>query len=169
MAEEEQELELDVEEGGGSKKKLIIIIAAAVLLLGGGAAFFFIGGDDTAAADEQTEEQTEQEAKLPAIYVGVPGAIISPIKGERKDRMVQIKMSFVVRGPESEDKVKKHMPRLKNDLLTLVSQSKADVIITPEGRNKLQQDLLTVVQQTMTQLEGDNHIEKVLFVSFVMQ
>ena len=78
-------------------------------------------------------------------------------------------MSFVVRGPESEDKVKKHMPRLKNDLLTLVSQSKADVIITPEGRNKLQQDLLTVVQQTMTQLEGDNHIEKVLFVSFVRQ
>ncbi|WMS87680.1 flagellar basal body-associated FliL family protein [Pleionea litopenaei] len=169
MAEEEQELELDVEEKGG-KGKLIIIIAAAVVLIGGGiAAWLFLGGDDEPVQEEVSEEQQQEPEKGPAIYVGVPEAIISPLSGNSRNRMVQIKVSFVVRSPESEDVVKKHMPRLKNDLLTLVSGANADEIITPEGRQKLQQDCLKTAQQTMVTLEGAEHIEKVLFVSFVMQ
>ncbi|NVJ60328.1 MAG: flagellar basal body-associated FliL family protein [Gammaproteobacteria bacterium] len=172
MADEEQELELEVEGGGGKSKMLLIIIGAvAVLLIGAGAAWFFLSGEDDSGDSPDSTETTEQvdEVKAPAIYIGVPEAIVSPVAGESKDRIVQIKMSFVVRSPESEDLVKKHMPRLKNDLLMLVSASSADRIITPEGRNELQTKCLEVVQQTMKQLEGAEHVEKVLFVSFVMQ
>ncbi|MEE4245120.1 MAG: flagellar basal body-associated FliL family protein [Kangiellaceae bacterium] len=168
MADESQDLELDVE-GGGSKTKLFLIIGAAVALLGGAAAFFFLSGDDDSAGDSAETSEEVEEIKEPAIYVGVPEAIISAIKGNKKDRMVQIKMSFLVRGAEAEEAVKKHMPRLKNDLLLLVGQQIADDIITPDGRNTLQEKALTVVQETMTQLESKPMIEKVLFVSFVMQ
>ncbi len=168
MADNETELELDVgEESGGGKLKIIIIVAVALILAGGGAFFFLSGGDE--AAEAETVEENGAKQKQPAIYVGVPEAIISPLKGKTRNRMVQIKMSFVVRGSQSASLVKTHMPRLKNDLLTLVSAADADEVIKPEGRLKLQQEALKVVQATMTQLEGNPHIEKVLFVSFVMQ
>jgi flagellar FliL protein len=171
MAEKENELELEVGEKGGGKLK-IIIIGVVALLLGGAGAFFFLSGDDQAEAATEEQGGTSQEqavVKEPAIYVGVPEAIISPVKGKTRTRMVQIKMSFMVRGAESEERVKTHMPRLKNDLLSLVSAADADEIIKPEGRQKLQQQALEVVQNTMTELEGKPYIEKVLFVSFVMQ
>lgn len=172
MADEEQELELEVEDGG-SKSKLWIIIGAVTvaLIIGVGGTWFFLSGDDSEAVTTDGDETADAtaEVKAPAIYIGVPEAIVSPVKGEARDRMVQIKMSFVVRSPESEDLVKKHMPRLKNDLLMLVSAANADRIITPEGRNELQQQCLDVVQKTMQQVEGAEHVEKVLFVSFVMQ
>ncbi|WP_444994693.1 flagellar basal body-associated protein FliL [Aliikangiella sp. IMCC44359] len=177
MANDDQDLELDVEggveSGGGGKSKLIIIIiVAAVLLLGGGvAAYFLLGSDETSDATAETSEEGEKVEvnKEPAIYVGVPEAITSNIPGQSKSRTVQIKMSFMVRGDEAEDNVKTHMPQLKNDILMLVSQQSADELKTPEGRIKLQEQALETVQTTLKDLVGEPTVEKVLFISFVMQ
>jgi len=175
MANDDQDLELDIDgddgaeesEGGGKSKKLIIIIAAVVLLLGGGAAaFFLLGGDDS--ANPEAEEEVVEE-KEPATYVGVPEAITSNIPGKKKNRTVQIKMSFMVRGSEAQDAVKSHMPQLKNDVLMLVSLQSADELQTPEGRQALQQKSLETVQATLTDLVGKPTVERVLFISFVMQ
>ena len=137
MAQDDQDLELDVEEGGaeGGKdsKKMIIIIAAAVLLLGGGAAAFFLMGDDSAPVEEETASDEVVEEKAPAIYVGVPNAITANLPGAKKSRTVQIKLSFLVRSTEAKDNVKLHMPQLKNDVLMLLSQKSADELKTPEG------------------------------------
>ncbi len=170
MANEDQDLELDVEEKKGGSKMMIIIIAAVVLLGGGGAAAFFLMGDDKAkpAAAEGEETEVVVEKETPE-YVGVPESITSNLPGKHKSRTVQIKMSFMVRGSDKVDLVKDHMPRLKNDVLMLVSQQSADELKTPEGRTLLQERSLETVQATMTDLVGDPTIAKVLFVSFVMQ
>ncbi|WP_196137331.1 flagellar basal body-associated FliL family protein [Aliikangiella sp. G2MR2-5] len=167
MANEDQDLELDIEEdeSGGLSKKFILIGAAAVLLIGAGVAAYFIfaGG-----SGDEVEEAAE-EVKLPAQYVAVPEAITSNIAGKRKNRTVQIKMSFMVRGDDAVKSVKDHMPRLKNDVLMLVSQQSADELRTPEGRVALQQKSLETVQASLTTLVGEPLVEKVLFISFVMQ
>jgi flagellar FliL protein len=147
---------------------MMIIIAAVVLLAGGGAgAFFFMGGEEKKPAEGEEAEVVEE--KEPPEYVGVPESITSNLPGKHKSRTVQIKMSFMVRGSDKVDLVKDHMPRLKNDVLMLVSQQSADELRTPEGRTLLQERSLETVQATMTDLVGDSTIEKVLFVSFVMQ
>lgn len=171
MAEDDQDLELDVEEeeegGKAGKGKLIIIIAAVVLIAGGVAAFFLLGGDSAPASDEIAEDQVEP--KEPAQYVGVPEAITSNIRGERRNRTVQIKMSFMVRGNDAVDIVKTHMPQLKNDVLMLVSQQTVEELKTPDGRKMLQDKSLETVQKSLTDLVGEPVIERVLFVSFLMQ
>ncbi|MET1254784.1 flagellar basal body-associated protein FliL [Aliikangiella maris] len=172
MANEDQDLEIDVEGGAGKgKSKMLIIIIAAVLLIGGGAAaFFMMGGEEEAPAETaEGEEAAKPVNKEPAIYVGVPEAITSNLPGERKSRTVQIKMTFMVRGAENEDIVKDHMPQLKNDVLMLVSQQSADELKTPDGRVKLQQQSLETVQATLKDIVGQPVVEKVLFTSFVMQ
>jgi len=176
MAEDDQDLELDLEEGeegeesSGGSKKLIIIILAAVLLIGGGAAAFFMMSDDSpeVAENEATDEEVVEE-KGPAIYVGLPNAITANLPGEKKGRTVQIKISFLVRSSEAKDHVRQHIPQLKNDILMLVSQKNAKELKLPDGRQKLQAEALTTVQKTLTDLVGEPTVEKVLFVSFVMQ
>jgi flagellar protein FliL len=174
MAQDDQDLEIDVEDGDGSgegksSKKLIIIIAVAVLLLGGGAAAFFLMGDSEPASEETAEEETVVEEKGPAIYVGVPNAITANLPGERKSRTVQIKLSFMVRSSEAKQNIKLHMPQIKNDILMLLSQKNAQELKTPEGYDKLKEETLKTVQETLTKLVDDPTVEKVLFVSFVMQ
>ena len=173
MANEDQDLELDIdaggESGGGKSKKFIIIGAAAVLLIGAGIAAFFMFSGDSADSGEESAEAVEDEKKEPAQYVGVPEAITSNIPGKRKSRTVQIKMSFMVRSDDAVDIVKLHMPQLKNDVLMLVSQQSADELKTPEGRLALQQKSLETVQATLTDLAGEPTVERVLFISFVMQ
>ena len=174
MAQDDQDLELDVEAGGegegekGGSKKLIIIIAVVVLLLGGGvAAFFLMGDSDEAPAVDEEGEVTEEKA--PAIYVGVPNALTANLPGSKKSRTVQIKLSFVVRSEDAKQVVKQHMPQIKNDILMLLSQKNADELKTPEGYEKLKEETLTTVQTSLTNLVEDPTVEKVLFVSFVMQ
>lgn len=170
MANDDQDLELDVEEGkgGGKSKKMLIFGIIGVLLVGGGiAAFLMLGGDSSESEGEVAEK--EEVNKEPAIYIGVPEAITSNIPGKSRNRTVQIKMNFMVRGSEAKEVVKTHMPQLKNDVLMLVSQQSADELRTPEGRKALQQKSLETVQKTLTDLSGKPTVEKVLFISFVMQ
>ncbi|MCW8878787.1 MAG: flagellar basal body-associated FliL family protein [Kangiellaceae bacterium] len=173
MANEDQDLELDIDEGdsgaSGKSKKFIIIGAAAVLLIGAGIAAFFMFSGDSASSGDETAETVEDAPKEPAQYVGVPEAITSNIPGNKRSRTVQIKMSFMVRGDDAVDTVKLHMPQLKNDVLMLVSQQSADELKTPEGRLALQQKSLETVQATLTDLVGEPTVERVLFISFVMQ
>lgn len=173
MANENQDLELDLaeDEGGPKKKKKLIIIGlAAVLLVGAGIAGFLIFSGDSAPAptgDETSDEPAKP--KEPAVYVALPEAVTTSVMGGKKSRTVQIKMSFVVRGDKAKEQVQDHMPQLKNDILMLVSQQNADEIKTPEGRVALQEKTLAQVQTTLTELVGDPVVEKVLFVSFIMQ
>jgi len=175
MADDDQDLELDLEneeETGGSAKKFIILGVAALLVIAiAVAAFLFLGGDDTAPTEGEESATAEEtsEPKGPAQYVGVPEAITSNLPGKNKSRTVQIKMSFMVRGDDAREAVRTHMPQLKNDVLMLVSQQSADELKTPEGRKALQQKALQTVQATLTELVGEPTVEKVLFVSFVMQ
>jgi flagellar FliL protein len=173
MAEDDQDLELDVEDGdgeseGGGSKKLIIIIAAVVLLLGGGAAAYFLLGDDSGATQEETSEEAP-EVKLPAIYVSVPNALTANLPGEKRGRTVQVKLNFLVRTSEAKQNVKQHLPQLRNDILMLLSQKNSEDLKKPEGRQVLQEEALQTVQATLTELVGDPTVEKVLFTSFVMQ
>lgn len=169
MANEDQDLENDLEgEKKGGSKMMLIIIIAVVLIAGGAAAFFFLGGDDAPPAEGEEAAEVVVD-KGPAEYIGVPESITSNLPGEKKSLTVQIKMSFLVRSGDAKDAVKTHMPRLKNDVLMLVSQETADELRTPEGRVALQQKSLETVQATLTALTGEPMIEKVLFISFVMQ
>ena len=172
MANDDADLENDVDEeedgAKGGSKKLIIIIVAVVLIAGGVAAFFLLGGDSD--SPEEGEEGVEEVVEVKeAIYVAVPNAITANLPAANRARTVQIKMSFLVRTEEAKASVKAHMPQLKNDVLMLVSQKNADELKLPEGRQKLQEEALTTVQTTLKKLVGEECVEKVLFVSFVMQ
>lgn len=175
----EDELELD---NSSKKKKMMIIIIAVVILLGGGAGayFLFIAGDDTSQAQldaaldgsnaDSTAVKADSSAKLgSALYVPMPRPFRFNIPGAARDRFVEIRVQLLVRGGDNEENAKMHIPLIESTLLGIFSQANADDLATSAGKISLKHKSLVAVQKSMTDVEGDKTIEKVLFTGFVMQ
>ncbi|MEY8252460.1 MAG: flagellar basal body-associated protein FliL [Colwellia sp.] len=185
MADEkknDKEGELELDKPGKKKKMIIIIIAVVVLLGGGGGAYFFFmgGGNDAstaeldAALDSDSGEgkvaKADSGAQLgSALYVPMPRPFRFNVPGAARDRFVEIRVQLLVRGGDNEENAKMHIPLIESTLLGVFSQANADDLATSAGKVSLKQQSLTAVQKAMTDLEGNQTVEKVLFTGFVMQ
>ena len=176
---EENDLELD--KGKGKKKLIIIIAAVVVLALGGAGAFFFLGGDsdvseaEMAAALDSSEPAADGEASSSvaetgsALYVPMPRPFRFNVPGAARDRFVEIRVQLLVRGSDSEEEAKKHVPLIESTILNVFSQANADDLATSAGKTSLKQLTLVEVQKIMKDISGKNIVEQVLFTGFVMQ
>ena len=166
---DEQQLEL---KNHGGKKKLIIIVAAVLVLplAGGGAWFFMSSGAKKGGHDGQSEEELAA-AKLAkeTRYVVMPRPFLFNVPGNPKDRMVQIKMALLVRGPKNEELAKLHAPLIEGALLKVVTTYTADELLTSAGKERLRAEALKTMQGVMTEVSNEPVIEQLLFTGFVMQ
>lgn len=173
MAEEE----LQIEEGGKKGKMMLIIIIAVVLVAGGGGAYFFLFAEDEPSAAEQLAEQSPaQQSSQPsnasvgtALYVAMPRPFVFNVPSSGRDRLVQIKVQLMVRGTDSEDLAKTHIPMIEGTLLQVFSASNADDLVTEAGKIALREEAVSEVKRVMKDIAGTEVVEQVLFTGFVMQ
>jgi len=165
MAEE------DIQENAPKgKSKLMLIIIAVVVLLGGGggAAFFLMGSDDGGAKDAavETEMKTPDE---PVAYVSLPQPFVFNVTGDKRDRMVQIKVQLMVRGSKHENEARYHSPLIESTLLSTFAAATVEQLRSPTGRIDLRNKATDDVRSALGRAVGSPIIEKVLFTDFVMQ
>ena len=171
MADEDEVFEgeegeaVEGEEGGEAapkSKKLLFIIIAAVLVVGGGAAYFLLGGKK---ADAKVAAPV-----LPPIYVNLDPPFVVNFEAESMVRFLQVTVSVMTRDPHSEEVLKKNDPRIRNDLLMLLSNQHYDDISTREGKEKLRVASLQAVRAVVQTSGGEpDKIEDLYFTAFVMQ
>ncbi|MEI6894658.1 MAG: flagellar basal body-associated protein FliL [Colwellia sp.] len=173
----------DIKEGelaSGKKKKLMIIIiaiAVVVVLLGVAGTYFFMGSDtnptelDSALdIDSGGSESADLGGRKElALYVPMPRAFRFNIPGRTRDRFVEIRVQLLVRGGENEANVKMHIPLIESTLLGVFSRTNAEDLATSVGKDALKQQSLVSIQRVMTDVAGNQTVEKVLFTAFVMQ
>ncbi len=182
MADNEQELEIKPK---GGKKKLIIIILAALLLLGGGggAAWFFLfsksdepakkdgehaaEGEHGAEASDKTPEELEAEKKI--TYIKLPRSFVFNAAGQVRDRLVQIKVTLLVRGPENNALATQHSPLIEGTLLQVFSRATVEQLTSAAGKQKLKQDATDEVKKALNEIAKKDVVEEILFTGFVMQ
>ncbi|MBD1566781.1 flagellar basal body-associated protein FliL [Vibrio sp. S12_S33] len=153
----------------GKKKLLIIIIAVVVLLLGGGgAAFFLIGSDDGATSSEDASTQVVLPAD-PVAYVNIPQPFVFNVTGDKRDRLVQIKVQLMVRGSENENLARYHSPLVESSLLATFASATVDQLRSATGRVELRDKATDDIKSALTKAVGQPVIEKVLFTDFVIQ
>ena len=150
------------------KGKLLIIIAAAVVLLGGGAgAFFFMKGGDKKAAPAAAKKEA---VKLPSLYVPLDPPFVVNFDAGSSARFLQITVQLMTRAPEMAEFIKAHDPVIRNDLLLLFGNQKADEVSSREGKEKLRESALQAVRKIIGDEGGKaNEPEALYFTSFVMQ
>jgi flagellar FliL protein len=75
----------------------------------------------------------------------------------------------MVRGLQSEEMAKRHIPMIEGTLLQVFSASNADDLVTDVGKVELKERATKQVRQVMKELEGSSIVEQVLFTGFVIQ
>ena len=164
-----------------SKKLLIIVIAAVVLVLGlgGGAAYFLMKSGDHEADDEEavvekakSDKKKEKSGKetLP-VYVALEAFTVNLIP-ENGEQFLQIILSVEVDDLKTGDKVKSYTPKLRNNIMMLLSSKKASELLTREGKEKLSgeiRDLVSDVLEPGSAGKRDAPVREVLFTSFIIQ
>ena len=150
-----------------SKKWLIIGIAAFVVLAGGGAAAVMLMGHGNTHGKKEVKAK---EPLAPPLYVALDPPFVVNFEGEQLVRFLQITVQVMTRDPASVELLKANDPVVRNDLLLLFANQKAEVVAARAGKEKLRSDALTAIRHVVESSGGKaDHIEQVYFTSFVMQ
>ena len=82
---------------------------------------------------------------------------------------MQVSLSLLARDQAQLDKLKVHMPLLRNKLVMLFSSQNFEALATPVGKEMLRQQATATVQELAKKEVGDLTVEQVLFTNFVWQ
>ena len=141
------EAQADSEEQSGGKKpkgKLLVVVAALVVLaLGGGvAAWFLLSGKPADHAKPAVAIPSG-----PPLFVTLEPFVVN-LAGE-SERYVQIGIDLKVADSHVPDKIKEHMPEIRNGVLLLLSSKNAEELSTLEGKNQLRQEIRAAVNAAL--------------------
>jgi flagellar FliL protein len=174
MAEAEQLGGAEAEEGAeaapkGGKKGLIMIIAAVLVLGGGAGAWFAFSGGATHDPKAKTAKKDERP-KLPPRYINLDPPFVVNFEAESVVRFLQVTVGVMTREMEIETLIKDNDPRVRNDLLMILSNQTYASVSSAEGKEALRQRCLEAVRTIVREMGGDpKKVEALYFTSFVMQ
>lgn len=156
------------------KKKLllIIIIAVLVLVLGGGGAAFFLS-KKKAAADEEGGDEDEAPAKVvkakkkkadahaaPPAFVKLDPFVVK-LQGEgQQENYVQAVPELKLEDPHMADQIKQYTPEIRHKVLMIMAGKKANELSTPEGMQKLANQMRVAINAILTHEKPKDGAEK---------
>lgn len=161
-----------------SKKKLIIIIISFVLLLSGiGAGVYFFIKKPSAESQagepnvNATPEPPKKDAKAkPPVFIALESFTVNlKMAPDETQQYLQIGISLELRSDKSVDPVKQRIPQVRNRVLMLLTNSKGSDLSTPEGKEKLVEDIKTQINALYPQMINDAPVLGVFFTSFIIQ
>ncbi|MFD2112947.1 flagellar basal body-associated FliL family protein [Thiorhodococcus fuscus] len=189
MAEKKKKEEPAAEgKGGGGKLKLIIVIVSVLLILGagGGAAYYFLVFDKAAETTEEGAEASKPEEEAqptepdspeatapaslqdPVIYYALEPITVN-ITAPGSVRFLRVNITIATRNERVVAAVEKHLPMIRNDLLSHLSSQDSAALNTAEGKDKLREELHSMISAALTRSAEPSDIVNVLFTDFVMQ
>lgn len=159
-------------------KKLLIIIAATlvvILALGAAGAFFLIRKHNAENAEEETATETTKSKKkggkevLP-VYVAMDTFTVNLVP-ESGDQFVQLILSVEVADAPAGERIKTYTPKIRNNVVMLLSAKKASELLTKEGKEKLAGEIREQMNHVLAPgaKEDDAPVKEVLFTSFIIQ
>lgn len=146
---------------------LIIVLALAIgLSIAGTLWFLGQGGEESAAANDEAE--AEQQAFVPSAYLVMDKPLVTTIGHTDRQRYVQVYLALESNQQAALQAAEKHLPLLRNALISELANGEFMTLQTVEGRQALPEQLLAAVNQTL-EAEGEPAVDRVLFRNFVIQ
>lgn len=185
--------------GSKSMLKVILLVLILLLILGagGGAAYYFLfrgtaaptdeaaGGQHEPAAesdakpkhDSENDSKHESESAQDGEHGGAKAAptyhplapVTVNIAPPSPVRFLRVNISVVTRNELVIAAMDKHMPMIRNDMLTHLSTQTFDQINSPEGKDKLRLDLKAIITGILTRASEPSGVDEIIFTELVMQ
>lgn len=127
-----------------SKKLLIIILVVVFLLLlaAGGAAFLLLKGGDEHAEGGEVATEKAKKADKDAIPVYIPLEVFTVnLVPETGDQYLQVTINVEAEDVAVGEKLKVHMPKLRNQIMLILSSKKPSELAPREGKERLAKEI----------------------------
>jgi flagellar FliL protein len=172
MAKEEAPAEVEVPK---KKSKLLIIIIAAVgviVLVGGGIAAWLLTSapDKSKKAEHGDEEGAGEEGAdgdvHPPVYEKLEPFTVNLADQES---YLQTEIQLMVADVKVQEKIKAHMPEVRDAMIRLLSSKTAEELNQPEGKDQLAEEVQQRINEVLAIKKQSKGVKKVLFVAFIIQ
>ena len=186
MAKDAKPVEEGAEAPKKKSKKLLIIILAAVILLvlAGGGAFMLLKKDSHAENDEDIAEETVKSKKkdkkadsAPPVFVNLDTFTVNLIP-ETGDQYLQVILALELEDAHADEAIKAHMPKVRNNIMLLLSSKKASELLPKEGKEglaeALKHEINAIIEPPQKNkraetISNEGPVKSVLFTSFIIQ
>lgn len=146
-----------------SKSKLILmVVLGSCLIIGGGTAAWYFSSKDAGAAKPKVEEIN------PPLFVVLEPFTVN-LRSDSEEQFLQVSLTLQVKGQEEADLIKLYMPEVRNRLLLLLSSKTGGEILTPEGKQKLSDEIAAALKKPFAPHTKQHGVTNVFFTSFVVQ
>lgn len=160
----------DTEEGTKKKGKLKWILLALLLLILGGAGYFgytyFLGGD---GQEEEKQEETPEEAAPEVDPDKTQIVDLEPFVVNLNDplgrRYLRTTLKVEVIDSQAAQDVEKHMARVRDSIILLLSSKSYSQLDTMEKKIRLRNEIV----ERLNQFIGQGRVVRVYFSEFVIQ
>lgn len=103
-------------------------------------------------------------------YVDIRPALVANYGGPGPIHYIKAEVTLRVgKNPENGLKVVHHMPRVRHELVMLLSRQTEQNIATMEGKEQLRHDALAALQKAFQEESGQPVVEDLLFTNFIVQ
>lgn len=110
------------------------------------------------------EDSTVQQS----IYVAIEPALVTNYGGPGRLRYMSVDVSLRVSGIEGEERVKHHMPYIKDAILNLFAIQTNATLDTAKGKETLRKETFEAVESILLEEKEKSLLEDILFTSFVV-
>lgn len=161
--------------------KLLIIIGAAIVLVIGVAvtAVFLLmpapaDDEEIAAEDKPKKKKKDEKAQLlPPAYLSLDPFVVN-LTSEAGEQYLQTAMTLEFAEGKEADHAKAFMPKIRNQVMLLLSGRKPAELASKEGKEKLAADIRKEVNAVLLPNEKEGKevsgpLKAVLFTSFIIQ
>lgn len=155
---------------GKSKLFLILIILPVLIIAGGVAAFFFLY---SAPSDEEIAKEIQKDnrpaasvSREPQIGITIElKPFIVNLADPKASHFLKATITLEVKNDRAKDLTEKMLPRLRNDILLLLSSQTLEDVISIEGKVRLRDEIMARVNRII----GRGQLKNVYFSQFVVQ
>jgi flagellar FliL protein len=187
---EDDDLDLEVEapkKGNSNMLKILVFVLIGILVIGisVGVTWFLVSGSGdeaapqstegtkTEAKEEMDEEEMSEEGKGAgklALYIPVnPAFVVNLNDPESEVNYLQVGVTLMVRNEADKQKVDLHMPAIRHHLVLLLGDQIFAELKTSDGKKKLQEESLKVVQDAMKAASGSTVVRDLFLTNIVGQ
>ncbi|OWJ95768.1 flagellar basal body-associated protein FliL [Pseudomonas sp. A46] len=115
------------------------------------------------------EEETKEGEAPKVAYIDLVPSLVGNYGAGPRLKYFKADISLKVTGTEAQDKVTRHEPLIRNQLVMLFSQQTDDTLGSSEAKEKLRQEALKQVQQALNGEEGAALVDDLLFNNLIVQ
>lgn len=123
----------------------------------------------TMSSDKAQDENTAHMLINDPYFLVVEPFTVNIVSEGHRSRLLYSGITLSTPDAASLDILQKHLPQVKNKLISVMSSSHADDLVTVEGKNKLSERILEALKDPSLIPQRGLVISEVLFTDFVVQ